>query len=169
MEPLVYTPALAPLTGSLRPEPASGWRAWRHVILRNRSSQRSPHRDPSHPPCGCCPYEADQSDPLLCLVTLVPTDPDVAVLVENRVVALLLHHFILDGFHDVEGHTISWEKSAQCTSSLPCRSPSRACALGAFRDPYHHCSSPYGSHFGRPPCTLPTGYHSKTRLFCPFA
>jgi hypothetical protein len=54
--------------------------------------------------------EEDQSDPLLCLVTLVPTDPDVAVLVQNRCVALLLHHFIVDGFHNVEGHTISWEK-----------------------------------------------------------
>ena len=32
-----------------------------------------------------------------------------AVLVANRFVALLLYHFLLDGFHDVEGHTIYWE------------------------------------------------------------
>ena len=57
-------------------------------------------------------YEADQSDPLLCLVTLVPTDPDVAVLVENRYVALLLRHFVLDGSTMSKG-TLSFGKEVR--------------------------------------------------------
>ena len=57
---------------------------------------------------------------MLCLVTLVPTDPDVAVLGEELVVALLLHHFLIDGIHNVGGHHMSWETSAPCISSLRC-------------------------------------------------
>ena len=47
--------------------------------------------------------EAYQSDLLLCLVTLVPTDPDVAVLGEELVAARLLHHFFLMGSTMSEG------------------------------------------------------------------
>ena len=52
-------------------------------------------------------FEADQSDLLFCLVALGTTDPDVAVVGEKICVARLLHHFLLDGIHDVGGHIIS--------------------------------------------------------------
>ena len=47
--------------------------------------------------------EAYQSDIILCLVTLVPTDPDVAVLGEELFVARLLHNFFLMGSTMLEG------------------------------------------------------------------
>ena len=47
--------------------------------------------------------EAYQSDLIICLVTLVPTDPDVAVLGEELFVARLLHNFCLLGSTMSEG------------------------------------------------------------------
>ena len=47
--------------------------------------------------------EAYQSDLLLCLVTLVPTNPDVAVLGEELFVSRLLHNFFLMGSTMSEG------------------------------------------------------------------
>ena len=47
--------------------------------------------------------EAYQSHLLICLVALVPADPDVAVLGEELLLARLLHHFFLMGSTMSEG------------------------------------------------------------------
>ena len=75
--------------------------------------------------------EADQSGLFLCVVTLVPADPDVGVLGEE---VFFSHSPSSSASRNPPclWARPSWGKSAQCTSTLRCPVPSRSLGLGMF-------------------------------------